>query len=153
MFLKTSLSKMIKKLSNFEQKVYIDSIGCCSLEIENIQSPIYDWKRIHLESQEAIEECDMLLVSGWINKNRSEEIKKAYECLVGSKLVVAVGACAISASVFQHDKELFPLDSILPVNLYIPGCPPKPEQLLKALYEYKKLLHDTKERSLYEALR
>ena len=112
--------------------VCIEAYGCCRLELENIFSSMYDhikpWNLLLSPPAKA----NILIVSGWLNLALQTHIKKVYEQLKADKVVIAVGACQISGSVY-HTDSCVSIDQILPVSTFVPGCPPSPEQIISGM--------------------
>ena len=114
--------------------VCIEAYGCCRLELENIFSSMYDhikpWNLLLSPPSKA----NILIVSGWLNLALQTHIKKVYEQLKTDKIVIAIGACQISGSVYHIDShQKVSIDQILPVSVFIPGCPPSPEQIISGI--------------------
>ena len=114
--------------------VCIEAYGCCHLELENIFSSMYD----HIKPWNLIlsppSKTNILIVSGWLNLALQTHIKKVYEQLKSNKIVIAIGACQISGSVYHTEShQKFSIDQILPVSIFVPGCPPSPEQIISGI--------------------
>ena len=109
--------------------------GCCKTELENVQGSTYDWARLGaFDATEVPEEANLLVVSGWISPAVAEGLRDTYARMRGQKSVIAVGACALSGGpyILSGEKPVLASD-ILPVDVYLPGCPPRPEALIDAL--------------------
>jgi NADH-quinone oxidoreductase subunit B len=141
---------------------WIDVTGCCSLEVLSLNTATYDWSRIGVREMPMVPcEADLLLVAGWINASRRKELEIVFAELAGKKSVIAIGACAISGAPYangvdsQFGEELIKVSDFLPVDVYVPGCPPRPEALLDAiLLLNQKLRPGPDQRTiLHEALR
>jgi Ni,Fe-hydrogenase III small subunit len=82
----------------------------------------------------SIKHADVLLVTGAVNRQCIPRIKRIYEQMPKPRLVVAIGECALSRGVFMHSYNCpMPLDHVIPVDVYIPGCPPRPEAIISGL--------------------
>lgn len=111
--------------------------GCCALEMKQAAF----LKPIPLPEQAdgpSEEECDLFIVSGHINLKWAPWIKKAYQSMSSPKWVMAVGTCASSGAVFEGHTGLNGLGSIVPVDVYVPGCPPTPQEIIQGLEEINK---------------
>ena len=114
--------------------VCIEAYGCCRFELENIFSSMYDhikpWNLLLSSPSKA----NVLIVSGWLNLALQTHIKKVYEQLKADKRVIAIGTCQLSGSVY-HTKphQKLSIDQILPVSIFVPGCPPSPEQIISGI--------------------
>ena len=111
----------------------VDSGSCnaCELEIVALNNPVYDIERLGIHFVASPRHADMLLVTGPVTRNMELALRKTYDATPDPKLVVAVGACAISGGIFgENYATVGAVDRVLPVDVYIPGCPPRPEALL-----------------------
>lgn len=129
-----------------EKKLHIPWIlseGCCSVELENVGLATYDWQRLGVDDC-AIDctESQLLIIAGWINPLRAEEIKEIYHKMQKPTRVIAVGSCALSGSPYRlgQSKDLIRAQDLVPVDIFVPGCPPRPEALLSAVLELQKKL-------------
>lgn len=145
-----------------EEKVHvpwIESSGCCTVEIESLSLATYDWQRLGVtEAACSPNQANLLIVAGWINELRAKEIKRAYDQMCEPKLVVAAGSCAISGSPFELQdgvQKIVKAQDIVPVDIFVTGCPPRPEALLLSILSLKKKFKpDRPHREvLYDALR
>ena len=112
------------------------SAGCngCDVQILECLVPRYKLGELGVEVVFTPEEANVLAVTGGINIKGKEELKKAYEKLKPPKLVVAIGNCAITKEIFDKGYPMVgPPDQIVPVNFYVPGCPPRPQAIVSAI--------------------
>ena len=115
---------------------HVDAGSCnaCESEIKLLTSPYYDLHRLGMFFTPAPRHADLLLVTGPLTQAMVAPLRRAYEAIPDPRLVVAVGACACSGGIFGPSAfALGPLDSVLPVDAYIPGCPPSPLTLIHGL--------------------
>lgn len=111
----------------------VDAGSCngCELEIVALNNPIHDVERFGIQFVASPRHADMLLVTGPVTRNMELALLKTYRAMAEPKVVVAVGACGISGGIFgQNYACLGSVDTVLPVDVYIPGCPPRPQALL-----------------------
>jgi Ni,Fe-hydrogenase III small subunit len=114
----------------------VDAGSCngCELEIVALNNPIYDIERFGIHFVASPRHADMLLVTGPVTRNMELALLKTYRAMPGPKVVVAVGACGISGGIFgKNYASLGGVDQVLPVDVYIPGCPPRPQALLHGI--------------------
>ncbi len=129
-----------------EKKLHIPwvlSEGCCTIEVVNAGLATYDWQRLGIDDCAIIpEEAQVLIVAGWINESRAEEIKAVYAKMQKPVSVMAVGSCVLSGSPYKLgvSGKMILAQDILPVDVFVPGCPPRPEALLLAVLELQKKL-------------
>lgn len=114
----------------------MDAGSCngCEIEIVGLNSPIYDLERFGIHFVASPRHADMLLVTGPVTRNLELALKKTYDAMPEPRLVVAVGACGCSGGIFGRNyATLGGVDAVLPVDVYIPGCPPNPHALLHGI--------------------
>ena len=106
----------------------------CDIEILDLLTPRFDIERFGMQLVGSPRHADILLVTGAVNKKVVSRIKTLYEQTPKPCLVVAVGGCACSEILFRDSYNTCgPLDKIIPVDIYIPGCPPRPEAMIAGL--------------------
>jgi Ni,Fe-hydrogenase III small subunit/formate hydrogenlyase subunit 6/NADH:ubiquinone oxidoreductase subunit I len=114
----------------------VDAGSCngCEVEINGLNSPVYDIERFGIHFVASPRHADLLLVTGPVTRNMELALRKTYEAMPGPRLVAAVGACGCSGGIFgQNYATCGGVDSVLPVDVYIPGCPPNPHALLHGI--------------------
>jgi len=114
----------------------VDAGSCngCEVEISALNNPVYDIERFGVHFVASPRHADMLLVTGPVTRNMEIALKQTYEATPDPKLVVAVGACAIGGGIFGKSyASCGGVDTIVPVDVFIPGCPPRPEALLHGI--------------------
>jgi len=117
----------------------------CDIEILDTLTPRFDVERFGILLAGSIRHADVLVVTGVANKKIAGKLKKLYDQMPSPKLVVAVGSCACSGILFRDSYNYGgPIDSIIPVDVYVPGCPPRPEALLWALTRLQKKIQTEK---------
>ena len=115
---------------------HLDTGACngCDWEISTLLGPVYDIQRLGIDFVASPRHADLLLVTGVMTRNLREAALLTYEAMPAPRLVVAVGACAIDGGVFaQSYASDGGIEPVLPVDVYIPGCPPRPEALIHGL--------------------
>jgi Ni,Fe-hydrogenase III small subunit/formate hydrogenlyase subunit 6/NADH:ubiquinone oxidoreductase subunit I len=114
----------------------VDAGSCngCEVEIVALNNPIHDIERFGIQFVASPRHADMLLVTGPVTRNMELALLKTYQAMPEPKVVVAVGACGISGGIFGANyASLGGVDKVLPVDVYIPGCPPRPQALLHGI--------------------
>ena len=108
--------------------------ACCGMEYMSVAAPKYDIARFGAEFPRfSPRQADMLMVVGTINMKQAPILKRVYDQMCEPKWVVSFGVCASSGGFYDNYAVLQGIDRILPVDVYIPGCPPRPEQVLDGL--------------------
>ena len=114
----------------------VDAGSCngCEVEITALNNPVYDLERLGIHFVASPRHADMLLVTGPVTRNMELALRKTYQATPHPKVVVAVGACGISGGIFGRNyATLGGVDQVLPVDVFIPGCPPRPQALLHGI--------------------
>ena len=114
----------------------VDAGSCngCEQEIVALNNPIYDVERFGIHFVASPRHADLLLVTGPVTRNMELALQKTYRATPDPKLVVAVGACGISGGIFGLNyASLGGVDNVVPVDVYVPGCPPRPQALLHGI--------------------
>ena len=115
---------------------HLDAGSCngCDWEINALLNPIHDIQRLGFDVVASPRHADLLLVTGTMTRNLELAALRTYEAMAEPRLVVATGACAISGGVFAGSyASRDGIGSVLPVDVWIPGCPPRPEALIHGL--------------------
>lgn len=124
----------------------LDAGSCngCEAEITALTNPYYDLERFGIHFVASPKHADMLLVTGPVTRNMAEAARRTYEAVPAPKLVVAVGVCGCSGGIFscgenqsfnENQEIIGAVDAVLPVDGYIPGCPPTPAMLITGILE------------------
>ena len=114
--------------------------SCCGIEFMSIGAARYDFARFGFEvTRNSPRQADLIMVAGTITHKMAPVLKRLYDQMAEPKYVVAVGGCAISGGPFKGSYHVLNgVDKILPVDVYIPGCPPRPEAMLYGMMQLQR---------------
>ena len=109
-------------------------LACCAIEMMSIVSARYDIARFGMEAFRASpRQADLLIVSGRVSHKMAAPLRQIYDQMLEPKWVIAMGACASSGGMFNNYAVLQSVDKIVAVDIYVPGCPPRPEALMEGI--------------------
>ena len=115
--------------------------SCCGIEFMATMASHYDLGRFGSERLSfSPRQADLLMVMGTISKKMGPVLRQVYEQMAEPRWVLSVGACASSGGIFDTYSVLQGIDRIIPVDVYVPGCPPRPEQILEGVMNIQKLV-------------
>ncbi len=121
--------------------------GCngCEADVNVLSTVVFDLGRFGIQMVASPRHADGLLITGPVTENMRLVLKKAYDAVPAPKIVIAVGACAISGGPYiNHPEQHNGADSVVPVDLYVPGCPPHPLTILDGLLRLLGRLEDAR---------
>ncbi len=109
-------------------------LACCAIEMMNTVSSRNDLSRFGAETFRASpRQADVMIVSGRVSRKMAPVLRRIYDQMPEPKWVISMGACATSGGVFDNYAIVQGVDKIVPVDVYVPGCPPRPEMLIHAI--------------------
>ena len=133
-FLTTTFNSLLgwgRKYSLFQ---YPFITACCGMEYMSAAAARFDLDRFGAGwTRFSPRQADMLLVVGTISQKQASVVRTVWEQMAEPKWVMAIGACAVSGGIYDNYAVVQGLDEIIPVDVYVPGCPPRPETILDAL--------------------
>jgi NADH-quinone oxidoreductase subunit B len=120
-------------------------LSCCAIEFMAAATSRFDMARFGAEvARFSPKQADVMIVAGTMTYKMAEAVRRLYDQMAEPKWVIAMGACASSAGMFRSYPVMQGIDHIVPVDVYVPGCPPRPEMLLNALITLQKRIADEK---------
>jgi Ni,Fe-hydrogenase III small subunit len=112
---------------------HLDSGSCnaCDWELTALLNPVYDVRRLGIDFVASPRHADGLIVTGSVTRNLEQAVRRTYEAVPEPRVVIAVGACAASGGIVPRSyASAGGVDEVLPVDVFIPGCPPRPEAII-----------------------
>jgi len=120
-------------------------IMCCALEMAVASAPRFDQQRFGIIPRSSPRQCDVLLVNGPVSKKLKPALRRLYDQMPEPKWVIAMGECAISGGPFYDSYSVVPgVDQFIPVDIYVPGCPARPEALIDGFLKLQRLIKEDK---------
>jgi NADH-quinone oxidoreductase subunit B len=120
-------------------------LACCAIEMMAIGGSKYDIARFGMERfSPSPRQSDLMIVSGRVSQKMAPVLREVYDQMPSPKWVISMGVCATSGGMFNNYAILQGVDHIVPVDVYVPGCPPKPEMLLDGIFRLHKQIESSK---------
>ena len=137
------ITAQLDKLVNWARKSSLwpatFGLACCAIEMMATTMPRHDLARFGMEAFRASpRQADLMIVAGRVSQKMAPVLRQIYDQMPDPKWVISMGACASSGGVFNNYGLVQGVDEIVPVDIYVPGCPPRPEQLIDGIM----LLHE-----------
>jgi NADH-quinone oxidoreductase subunit B len=130
----TSISKVIDLCRKNSLWPMPMGISCCAIEMMAIVGSRYDVARFGAEAMRfSPRQCDLMIVAGTLTQKMAPAVRRIYEQMPEPKWVIAMGACLVTGGMFNSYPVVQGLDKVIPVDVYVPGCPPRPEALIYAI--------------------
>ena len=140
-FFATSLDKVVGMARKNSIWPLPFATSCCGIEFMATMGAHYDLARFGSERLSfSPRQADLLMVMGTIAKKMGPVLRQVYEQMAEPRWVLSVGACASSGGIFDTYSVLQGIDRIIPVDVYVPGCPPRPEQIIDGVMKIQKLV-------------
>ncbi|MBF0338192.1 MAG: NADH-quinone oxidoreductase subunit B [Nitrospirae bacterium] len=134
----------IDKLINWGRKSSLwpmtFGLACCAIEMMATGASHYDLDRFGIIFRASPRQADCIIVAGTVTKKMAPIVRKVYDQMPEPKYVIAMGSCACSGNVYRTYSVVQGCDTFLPVDVYIPGCPPRPEALMHGIIKLQELI-------------
>ena len=133
----------VEKLAGYARKSSVwpatFGLACCAIELFQAGGPKHDLARFGMELvRNTPRQADLMIVAGRVSQKMAPVLRQIYDQMAEPKWVLAMGVCASSGGMFNNYAVVQGVDHVVPVDIYLPGCPPRPEMLLDAIFK----LHD-----------
>jgi NADH-quinone oxidoreductase subunit B len=138
----------VEKLVNWSRKTSVwpatFGLACCAIEMMMTVAPRFDLARFGMEVFRASpRQADLMIVAGRVSQKMAPVLRQIYDQMAEPKWVLSMGVCASSGGMFNNYAIVQGVDHIVPVDMYLPGCPPRPEMLLDAILRlHEKIQHE-----------
>jgi NADH-quinone oxidoreductase subunit B len=120
-------------------------LACCAIEMMSTGGPRFDIARFGMEVfRPSPRQADLMIVAGRVSQKMAPVLRQIYDQMPGPKWVIAMGVCASSGGMFNNYAIVQGVDHVVPVDIYLPGCPPRPEMLLDAILQLHEQIQHTK---------
>ena len=134
--------------------MHYDGSSCngCDIEVLACLTPMYDVERFGIVNTGNPKHSDILLITGFVNSQNVDVIKNIYAKMPDPKVVVAIGICALSGNVFKDCYNVLGgIDTVIPVDVYVPGCAARPEAIIDGVVQALSILESKKKKNLKAA--
>ncbi len=132
----------VEKAVNWSRKSSIWPLGfglaCCAIEMMSTFASRYDLARFGMEvMRPSPRQADLMIVAGRLSVKMAPVIRQLYDQMPSPKYVISMGACASTGGIFNNYAIVQGVDKVIPVDVYVPGCPPRPEQLIDGIMKLR----------------
>jgi NADH-quinone oxidoreductase subunit B len=153
---KTILFTTLEKMVNWSRKSSLwpvsFGLACCAIEMMAMGASRFDIARFGAELFRASpRQADLMIVAGTVTQKMAPVLKRIYEQMPEPKWVIAMGACTITGGIFNNYSVVQGIDRMLPVDVYVPGCPPTPDGLIYGIMKLQKKIEAEPLRRLWES--
>lgn len=139
----------VEKISGLARKASLwpvtMGLACCAIEMMAVGTPRFDISRFGMEVFRASpRHADLMIVSGRVSQKMAPVVRQIYDQMPEPKWVISMGVCASSGGMFNNYAIIQGVDHLVPVDIYLPGCPPRPEMLIDAILKLHEQVQSTK---------
>jgi NADH-quinone oxidoreductase subunit B len=124
------LESFKKRARAYSLHYFMIHTGCCADEFVQTIGCRYDLERFGCVEAPTPAQADLLVIQGALTERLAPEVKKIFEQMPSARAVLALGACACTGGLFTESPGILPADQIVPVDVFVPGCPPRPEAIM-----------------------
>ena len=118
-------------------------LACCAVEMIHVNMPRYDMERFGAAPRASPRQSDVMIVAGTLCNKMAPALRKVYDQMSNPKYVISMGSCANGGGYYHYSYSVVRgCDRIVPVDIYLPGCPPRPEMLLNAIIELHRKIQE-----------
>ncbi len=140
----TSMDKLINWARSSSEWYFQFGLACCAIEMMATAAARHDLERFGAMPRSSPRQADVMIVAGTVTLKMATRIKRLYEQMADPKYVISMGSCANSGGPYsRHGYHVLKgVDQVIPVDIYTPGCPPRPEALLEALMQLQQKIRE-----------
>jgi len=145
-FVLTSLEAVLNNGQSKSLWYLLFGTACCAIELMCTGASRYDFDRLGMIFRASPRQADLIIAAGTITKKMAPRLKRLYDQMAEPRYVIAMGGCTIKGGPFYYDSYSVEkgIDHIIPVDIYIPGCPPRPESLMEGCIHLQKKIRTQK---------
>jgi NADH-quinone oxidoreductase subunit B len=139
----TSLDEVVKFAQAGSLWYLTFGLACCAVEMMHTAAARYDFDRFSMIPRASPRQADLMIVSGTLTNKMAPALRKVYDQMAEPRRVISMGSCANGGGYYHHSYSVVRgCDRIIPVDVYVPGCPPTPEALLYGVLQLQRKIRD-----------